>query len=237
MCRSLAQRLSRARNTDARELSRLLSKSHFKALIETHDEIGARTLEPRPPINPRNVLSKEFIEATEYAMPGAETIRMVGLRRKPNEPLGMTVEVDEHKQLIVARILAGGMIDRQALLRPGDVILEVNGVPVASPEALQDQIMLAKESITLKIGPSVEEEMKSGRLIMSGGQVKHGRNLDTGKKLTVSYAFFMFDFFLFGIFHFNITRLCLSVLLLCSSCVQKQHKTHKSYHLLSFLVL
>lgn len=187
LCRSLAQRLSRARNPDARELSRLLSKTHFKALVETHDEVGARALEPRPPINPRNVLSKEFIEATEYGMPGAETIRMVGLRRKPNEPLGLTVEVDEHKQLIVARILAGGMIDQQALLRPGDVILEVNGVSVSSPESLQDQIMLAKESITLKIGPSVEEEMKSGRLMMSsGGQVKNGRNLDTGKKLTVS---------------------------------------------------
>ncbi|XP_055296279.1 protein PALS2 isoform X4 [Sitodiplosis mosellana] len=184
LCRSLAQRLSRARNTDARELSRLLSKTHFKALIETHDEVGARALESRPPIDPRKVLSKEFIEATEYGMPGAETIRMVGLRRKPNESLGMTVEVDEHKQLVVARILAGGMIDRQALLRPGDVILEVNGVQVSSPEALQDQIMLAKESITLKIGPSVDEEMKSGRLMMSGGQVKNARNLDTGKKLT-----------------------------------------------------
>lgn len=198
LCRSLAQRLSRARNPDARELSRLLSKSHFKALIETHDEIGTQVLIPKPPIDPRKILSKEFIEATEDGMPGAETIRMVGLRRKPNEPLGMTVEIDEHNQLMVARILAGGMIDRQALLRPGDVILEVNGVPVSTPEALQDQIMLAKESITLKIGPSVDEEMKSARLLMSsGGQVKNGRNLDTGKKLTVS-ALLSFGFcFLF----------------------------------------
>lgn len=190
MCRSLAQRLSRARNTDARELSRILSKSHFKALIETHDEVGARALEPKSPIDPRKVLSKEFIEATENGMVGAQTIRMVGLRRKPNEPLGMTVEVDEYNQLMVARILAGGMIDRQALLRPGDVILEVNGVPVSTPEQLQDQIMLAKEAITLKIGPSVDEEMKSARLTGSGGQVKNGRNLDTGKKLTVSFASF-----------------------------------------------
>lgn len=202
LCRSVAQRLSRARNTDARELSRLLNKSHFKALIETHDDIGARALEPKPPIDYRKILSKEFIEATEYGMPGAETIRMVGLRRKLNEPLGMTVEVDEHKQLMVARILAGGMIDRQALLRPGDVILEVNGVPVSSPEQLQDQIMLAKESITLKIGPSVDEEMKSARLMMAGGQVKNGRNLDTGKKLTVSFAFFELTIYFVRLFFF-----------------------------------
>lgn len=186
LCRSLVLRLSRARLSDARELARILSKPHFKALIETHDDIGARALIPKPPIDPKSVLSKEFIEATEYGMPGAETIRMVGLRRKPNEPLGLTVEVDEYGQLVVARILAGGMIDRQALLHRGDIILEVNGAPVSTPQALQDQIMMAKESITLKIGPSVDEEMKSGRLMSTGGQVKNVRNLDTGKKLTVS---------------------------------------------------
>lgn len=119
----------------------------------------------------------------------SETIKMVGLRRNPKEPLGLTVEVDEHKQLMVARILSGGMIDRQGLLHPGDVILEVNGVPVSTPEGLQEQVSLAKESVTLKIGPSLDEEMKSARLTMSGGQVKNGRNLDTGKKLTVSCDF------------------------------------------------
>ena len=116
----------------------------------------------------------------------SETIKMVGLRKNPNEPLGLTVEVDDHNQLLVARILAGGMIDRQGLLHPGDVILEVNGTPVGSPEELQAQISRAKESVTLKIGPNLDEEMKSARIVMSGGQVKNGRNLEPGKKLTVS---------------------------------------------------
>ncbi|XP_035774224.1 MAGUK p55 subfamily member 6-like isoform X2 [Anopheles albimanus] len=103
------------------------------------------------------------------AMPG-ETIKMVGIRRNPDEPLGLTVEVDEHDQLVVARIIAGGMIDRQGLLHPGDVILEVNGVAVTTPEELQSEISRAKESVTLKIGPSLEEEMKSARITMTGGQ-------------------------------------------------------------------
>lgn len=146
----------------------------------------------------------------------SETIKMVGLRRNPNEPLGLTVEVDEHDQLQVARILAGGMIDRQGLLHAGDVILEVNGVPVSTPEQLQDQISLAKESLTLKIGPSVDEEMKSARLTISGGQVKNGRNLDSGKKLTVSLIvyfmlFFIYFFKFWGILCFVLfaDRLCL----------------------------
>lgn len=197
LCRDLVHKLSRDRNIDARELARLLSRPHFKALIETHDEIGERSYDPKPPIDPIKILSKEFVEITSNGMGGAETIRMVGLRRKPGEPLGMTVEVDDHSQLVVARIIAGGMIDRQALLHQGDVILAVNGEPVSTPEELQAQISLAKEAITLKIGPSVEEEMRSGRLLMAGGQVKHGRNLDTGKKMTVSCAFcFWFYFFL-----------------------------------------
>lgn len=194
MCRDLVYKYSRERNTDARELARILSKPHIKALIETHDEIGERALklaEETSSGSPASVQPIELWNISESEMPGAETIRMVGLRRNPNEPLGLTVEVDEHNQLVVARILAGGMIDRQALLHRGDVILEVNGVPVSTPEGLQDQILLAKESVTLKIGPSVDEEMKSARLIMSGGQVKNGRNLNSGKKLTVSCVKFV----------------------------------------------
>lgn len=190
LCRDIVIKLSVERDIDARELARILSKPHVKALIETHDEIGARSFDPKPPIDPKKVLSKEFIEITDNGMGGAETIRMVGLRRKPNEPLGLTVEVDNNNQLVVARIIAGGTIDRQALLRQGDIILEVNGKAVSTPEQLQNEILQAKENITLKIGPSVEEEMKSGRLLMAGGQVKHGRNLETGKKLTVSCVLF-----------------------------------------------
>lgn len=122
-------------------------------------------------------------------MPVGETIKMVGIRKNPNEPLGLTVELDDYNQLIVSRILAGGMIDRQGLLNPGDVILEVNGVGVKSPEELQTEISHAKESVTLKIGPSVDEEMKSARLtaVDGGAQVK-SKTQEVGRKLAVSTA-------------------------------------------------
>lgn len=68
----------------------------------------------------------------------------------------MTVEVDENGNLVVARILAGGTIDRQGLLRPGDVILEVNSVRVSSPEDLQTEVSKAKDTVTLRISPSNE---------------------------------------------------------------------------------
>ncbi|XP_033235839.1 MAGUK p55 subfamily member 6 isoform X2 [Drosophila pseudoobscura] len=115
-----------------------------------------------------------------------ETIKMVGLRRDPSKPLGLTVEMDEYKQLVIARILAGGVIDKQSMLHVGDVILEVNGTPVHSPDELQVEVSRAKENLTLKIGPNVDEEIKSGRYTVSGGQVKQNgiAGLETGKKLT-----------------------------------------------------
>lgn len=142
----------------------------------------------------------------------AETIKMVGLRRKPNEPLGLTVEVDDHNQLMVARILAGGIIDKQGMLHPGDVILEVNGVPVNTPEELQAEVSKSKESLTLKIGPNVDEEIKSARLTMSGGQVKNAKNLEPGKKLTVSICFALF--FIFLAFNYKLSFMK-SILRLC----------------------
>lgn len=122
-------------------------------------------------------------------MPVGETIKMVGIRKVPNEPLGLTVEVDEYNQLLVARIIAGGMIDKQGLLNAGDVILEVNGVGVHSPEELQTEISRAKDTITLKIGPSVDEEMKSARLVASGGAQVKSKSQEAGKKLAVSCFF------------------------------------------------
>ncbi|XP_055601100.1 protein PALS2-like isoform X3 [Uranotaenia lowii] len=217
LLREVVDRCSLSRNPHARELARIFRYPHFRALIESHDEVGEITVqkllhppEPESPgssgassseeIDGGGPLASATITTSTTAskkgkgggMPG-ETIKMVGIRRNPNEPLGLTVEVDDHEQLVVARIIAGGMIDRQGLLHPGDVILEVNGVEVRTPEDLQTEISRAKESVTLKIGPSLEEEMKSARIVMAGGKVKSGKNLEPGKKLTC-YMRALFDY-------------------------------------------
>lgn len=69
----------------------------------------------------------------------------------------MTVQVDDNGNLLIARILAGGIIEKQGMLNVGDVILEVNGYPVESPEMLQERIAYSKEAITLKVAPNKEE--------------------------------------------------------------------------------
>jgi calcium/calmodulin-dependent serine protein kinase len=56
---------------------------------------------------------------------------------------GITLKLDEAGKCVVARIMHGGMIHRQATLHVGDEIREINGISVAgqSVEALQRMLV------------------------------------------------------------------------------------------------
>lgn len=72
-------------------------------------------------------------------------------------PQGVTFRV-EGGELVIARILHGGMVAQQGLLHVGDIIKEVNGQPVGSdPRALQELLRSASGSVILKILPSYQE--------------------------------------------------------------------------------
>lgn len=211
--KELEDRCSIARNPQARELFRILRNPHFKvrtrvvfrlnhqskfysqfqSLINSHDQAGDVLYQKLKNLESNHKLDKLIdIDDDESAekMPVGEAIKMVGIRKTPDEPLGLTVEEDEFNQLKVARIIAGGLIERQGLLNAGDVILEVNGIKVMSPEELQEEISRAKDTITLKIGPNMDEEIKSARLTASGGSQVKNKLQEPGKKLAVSFAFF-----------------------------------------------
>ncbi|OAD60844.1 MAGUK p55 subfamily member 2 [Eufriesea mexicana] len=84
--------------------------------------------------------------------------QLVGLRRQPDEPPGLTVQVDESGNLIIARILGGSTAARLGLLRSGEVILEVNGKEVHNPKELQEAIHEAKENLSLKLAPGIASD-------------------------------------------------------------------------------
>ena len=71
---------------------------------------------------------------------------------------GLTVEQDENGNLLVARILAGSTIDKTQILHPGDVILEVNGINVFSPEDLMEQVARSKTTIQFRISPATQSD-------------------------------------------------------------------------------
>ncbi|NXH56761.1 MPP2 protein, partial [Rhabdornis inornatus] len=134
----------------AAELARILREPHFQSLLETHDSVAAKSYEP-PPSSP----GPEPSLGSQPVPPDA--VRMVGIRKAAGENLGVTFRV-ERGELVIARILHGGMVAQQGLLHVGDVIREVNGREVGSdPRALQDSLRHASGSVVLKILPSYQE--------------------------------------------------------------------------------
>ncbi|XP_030057904.1 protein PALS2 isoform X4 [Microcaecilia unicolor] len=138
-------------NENIAELVGILKEPHFQSLLETHDVVASKCYDA-PPASPE-------INDTSVnnQIAPVDAIRMVGIHKKAGEPLGVTFRV-ENNDLVIARILHGGMIDRQGLLHVGDIIKEVNGHEVRNhPKELQDLLKSFSGSVTLKILPSYKE--------------------------------------------------------------------------------
>ena len=156
----------------------LLSNQNLRALIEAHDTIAQEDYD-----NEENLLDllikRQDGELPDgdldgdalsplpyYASPPVDAIRMIGIKKLNDEPLGITVRVNENGDLEIARIVHGGMIDKQGLLHEGDIIKEINGECVSTPEELQEKLRLAKGSITLKVVPSYYDVPISSQVYM-----------------------------------------------------------------------
>ncbi|XP_036429096.1 MAGUK p55 subfamily member 2b isoform X5 [Colossoma macropomum] len=136
----------------AHELACILREPHFQSLLETHDSVASKSYETPPPS------PCAFMDPALNNQPvPPDAVRMVGIRKVSGEHLGVTFRV-EGGELVIARILHGGMIDQQGLLHVGDVIKEVNGKEVGNdPKVLQDMLKEASGSVVLKILPSYQE--------------------------------------------------------------------------------
>ena len=172
--------LIKNKNEDADELLELLTTNvNIKSLIEAHDTISQGNTD----YDDETAIMKKIIKGDEgggyddelgengssyrggglsrdnsalpyYASPPIDAIRMIGIRKVNDEPLGITVRINDNGDLEIARIMHGGLIDKQGLLHEGDIIKEINGEIVTTPEELQEKLKLAKGSITLKVVPS-----------------------------------------------------------------------------------
>ncbi|XP_057631453.1 MAGUK p55 subfamily member 2 isoform X1 [Chionomys nivalis] len=146
--RDLAQLAEQS--STAAELARILQEPHFQSLLETHDSVASKTYETPPP-------SPDLDPTFSNQPVPPDAVRMVGIRKTAGEHLGVTFRV-EGGELVIARILHGGMVAQQGLLHVGDIIKEVNGQPVGSdPRALQELLRNASGSVILKILPSYQE--------------------------------------------------------------------------------
>ncbi|XP_063777769.1 protein PALS2 isoform X3 [Pseudophryne corroboree] len=132
------------------ELVGILKEPHFQSLLEAHDIVASKCYDS-PPSSP------EMNSAVNNQIAPVDAIRMVGIHKRAGEPLGVTFKVDNNN-LVIARILHGGMIDRQGLLHVGDIIKEVNAHEVGNnPKELQELLKSISGSVTLKILPSYKD--------------------------------------------------------------------------------
>ncbi|XP_041102272.1 MAGUK p55 subfamily member 6-like isoform X2 [Polyodon spathula] len=142
-----------SKDDSATELARILKDPHFQSLLEAHDMVASKCYEA-PPSN--SEINNDVAANNQQVIP-ADSVRMIGIRKKAGEPLGVTFRV-ENGDLVIARILHGGMIDRQGLLHVGDVIKELNGRGVGNnPKELQEMLKNSSGGITLKVLPSYKD--------------------------------------------------------------------------------
>ncbi|XP_064413368.1 peripheral plasma membrane protein CASK isoform X4 [Latimeria chalumnae] len=156
-------------NIDAKELKRILTQPHFMALLQTHDVVAhevysddALRVTP-PPTSP--YLNGDSPESAngDMDMENVTRVRLVQFQKNTDEPMGITLKMNELNHCIVARIMHGGMIHRQGTLHVGDEIREINGISVANQtvEQLQKMLREMRGSITFKIVPSYRTQSSS----------------------------------------------------------------------------
>ncbi|XP_052004849.1 peripheral plasma membrane protein CASK isoform X12 [Xyrauchen texanus] len=157
------------KNTDAKELRRILTQPHFMALLQTHDVVAHEVYSDEalrvtpPPTSP--YLNGDSPESTngDMDLENVTRVRLVQFQKNTDEPMGITLKMDDLNHCIVARIMHGGMIHRQGTLHVGDEIREINGISVANQtvEQLQKMLREMRGSITFKIVPSYRAQQSS----------------------------------------------------------------------------
>ena len=152
-------------NRNAKDLNSLLRSPHIEALAEVYDNLVAQNNSFTDDVDEfhemevisrggRSVGGNATSSSTaghsdsdsNFDVDGQEpsnALRVIGMRKNDDEPLGMTVALEGGK-VVIARIMAGGLVDRQGLLHVGDIITSVNEANIRTPEDLMDEVRRSK---------------------------------------------------------------------------------------------
>lgn len=95
-------------------------------------------------------------------------VRLIQFEKVTEEPMGITLKLNEKQSCTVARILHGGMVHRQGSLHVGDEILEINGTNVTdhSVDQLQKAMKETKGTISLKVIPNQQNRLPALQMFM-----------------------------------------------------------------------
>uniref|UniRef100_A0A8C5ZGS9 MAGUK p55 subfamily member 4 n=1 Tax=Marmota marmota marmota TaxID=9994 RepID=A0A8C5ZGS9_MARMA len=139
---------------EVQELRKLLQAPHYKALLSAHDTVAQKDFEPLLPPLPDNIPESE------------EAMRIVCLV-KNQQPLGATIKRHEMTgDILVARVIHGGLVERSGLLYAGDKLVEVNGVSVEGldPEQVIHILAMSRSTIMFKVVPVSDPPVNSQKM-------------------------------------------------------------------------
>uniref|UniRef100_A0A2S2R9L7 Peripheral plasma membrane protein CASK n=1 Tax=Sipha flava TaxID=143950 RepID=A0A2S2R9L7_9HEMI len=135
-----------------------LMQAHDVAAHEIFGEEAVRVTPPLvlPYLNGNGIDDGENGLDDDIEPENVTRVRLVQFQKNTDEPMGITLKMNEDGKCVVARIMHGGMIHRQATLHVGDEIREINGISVSNQSvgALQKLLREARGSVTFKIVPS-----------------------------------------------------------------------------------
>uniref|UniRef100_A0A8C9A274 MAGUK p55 subfamily member 4 n=1 Tax=Prolemur simus TaxID=1328070 RepID=A0A8C9A274_PROSS len=140
---------------EIQELRQTLQAPHFKALLSAHDTVAQKDFEPLLPPLPDNIPENE------------EAMRIVCLV-KNHQPLGATIKRHEMTgDILVARVIHGGLAERSGLLYAGDKLVEVNGVSVEGldPEQVIHILAMSRDTIMFKVVPVSDPPVNSQKMV------------------------------------------------------------------------
>ncbi|CAF99012.1 unnamed protein product, partial [Tetraodon nigroviridis] len=151
--------LQQSQNKEGLELHGLLSEIHVQSLLQAHDSIAEKEMEPEP-------LPTQGETLTQW---GGETVKIIRIEKAKDIPLvtaarsnrgeteilnhvapasspppssavcalqGATVR-NETDNVVISRIVRGGAAERSGLLSEGDEILEINGIEIRGKDVNQ----------------------------------------------------------------------------------------------------
>uniref|UniRef100_A0A7N5P6T4 MAGUK p55 subfamily member 4 n=1 Tax=Ailuropoda melanoleuca TaxID=9646 RepID=A0A7N5P6T4_AILME len=126
-----------------------------EALLSAHDTVAQKDFEPLLPPLPDNIPESE------------EAMRIVCLV-KNQQPLGATIKRHEMTgDILVARVIHGGLAERSGLLYAGDKLVEVNGVSVEGldPEQVIHILAMSRGTIMFKVVPVSAPPVNSQKMV------------------------------------------------------------------------
>ncbi|XP_073927519.1 MAGUK p55 subfamily member 4 isoform X2 [Castor canadensis] len=142
-------------SSEIQELRQILQSPHYKALLSAYDTVAQKDFEPLLPPLPDNIPESE------------EAMRIVCLV-KNQQPLGATIKRHEMTgDILVARVIHGGLVERSGLLYAGDKLVEVNGVSVEGldPEQVIHILAMSRGTIMFKVVPVSDPPLNSQKMV------------------------------------------------------------------------